>query len=164
MPSAEHRPGTCEVIASVCLAGAQDTNVRAVVDAASRTGRGYIAVRVGQALLYLEDRVAFDALAGAVRTAAGHAAAVYGEPRDAFSLTEARARRNFEKGRQHSVPRRQSASVRSARCSIRTGAHRGGAARGNARPVRSGGRGRSAATGLTAIPLTDRKAIGSIST
>jgi hypothetical protein len=89
MPSAEHRPGTCEVIASVRLAG--DTNVRAVVDAASRTGRGYIAVRVGRVLLYLEDRVAFDALAGAVRAAGAHADAVYGEPRDAFGLTEARA-------------------------------------------------------------------------
>jgi hypothetical protein len=50
-------------------------------------------------LLYLEDRAALDALAGAVRAAGGHADAVYGEPRDAFSLTEARTRRNFEKGR-----------------------------------------------------------------
>jgi hypothetical protein len=99
MPSAEHRLGSCEVIASVRLAGEQDTNVRAVVESASRTGRGYIAVRVGQVLLYLEDRVAFDALAGAVRAAAAHADAVYGEPRDAFSLAEARARRDFEKGR-----------------------------------------------------------------
>jgi hypothetical protein len=99
MPSDKHRPGTCEVIASARLAGEQDTNVRAAIDAASRTGRGYIAVRVGQVLLYLEDRVAFDALTQAVRAAAAHADAVYGEPRDAFSLTEARARRNYEKGR-----------------------------------------------------------------
>jgi len=35
-------------------------------------------VRVGRVLLYLEDRVAFDALAGAVRAAAGHADAVKG--------------------------------------------------------------------------------------
>ena len=38
-----------------------DPNVRAVVDAASRAGRGYLAVRVGRVLLYLEDRVAVDA-------------------------------------------------------------------------------------------------------
>jgi hypothetical protein len=49
-------------------------------------------------LLYLEDRAALDALAGAVRAAGGHADAVFGEPQDAFSLTEARARRNYEKG------------------------------------------------------------------
>jgi hypothetical protein len=61
MPSAEHRPGTCEVIASTRLAGEQDPNLRAVVDAASRAGRGYLAVRVGRVLLYLEDRVAVDA-------------------------------------------------------------------------------------------------------
>jgi hypothetical protein len=99
MPSAEHRLGTCEVIASVRLVGNQETKARAVVEPASRTGRGYIAVRVGRVLLYLEDRVAFDALAGAVRDAGAHVDAVFGEPRDAFSLTEARARRNFEKGR-----------------------------------------------------------------
>jgi hypothetical protein len=75
------------------------TKVRAVVEPAGRTGRGYIAVRVGRVLLYLEDRAALDALTGAVRAAGGHADAVYGEPQDAFSLTEARARRNFEKGR-----------------------------------------------------------------
>jgi len=42
--------------ASARLADDQDANVRAVVDAASRTGRGYLAVRVGRVLLYLEDR------------------------------------------------------------------------------------------------------------
>jgi hypothetical protein len=77
----------------------QDTNVRAVVDAASRTGRGYLAVRVGQVLLYLEDRVAFDALTRTVHAAGSHADAVYGEPRAIFALAEARARRNFEPGR-----------------------------------------------------------------
>jgi len=41
----------------------RDTNVRAVVDATSRTGRGYLAVRVGRVLLYLADRVAVDARA-----------------------------------------------------------------------------------------------------
>jgi hypothetical protein len=61
MPSAEHRSGRCEVITSARLADEQDANVRAVVDAASRTGRGYLAVRVGRVLLYLEDRVAVDA-------------------------------------------------------------------------------------------------------
>jgi len=50
-------------------------------------------------LLYLEDRVAFDALARAVHAAGSHADAVYGEPRAAFALAEARARRNFEPGR-----------------------------------------------------------------
>src|SRR5664280_2429635 len=48
MPSAEHRLGTCEVIASVRLVGNQETKARAVVEPASRTGRGYIAVRVGR--------------------------------------------------------------------------------------------------------------------
>ena len=61
MPSAEHRPGTCEVITSARLAGEQGPNVREVVDAASRAGRGYLAVRVGRVLLYLEDLVAVDA-------------------------------------------------------------------------------------------------------
>src|SRR5664280_245200 len=61
MPSAEHRSGRCEVITSARLADEQDANVRAVVDAASRAGRGYLAVRVGRVLLYLEDRVAVDA-------------------------------------------------------------------------------------------------------
>ena len=99
MPSAEHRLGTCEVIASVRLAGDQETKVRAVVEPASRIGRGYIAVRVGQVLLYLEDRVAFDALTRAVHAAGSHADAVYGEPRATFALAKARARRNFEPGR-----------------------------------------------------------------
>jgi hypothetical protein len=56
MPSAEHRLGTCEIIASVRLVGNQETKVRAVVEPASRTGRGYIAVRVGRVLLYLGCR------------------------------------------------------------------------------------------------------------
>jgi hypothetical protein len=62
MPSAEHRSGRCEVITPPPASPtSRDPNVRAVVDAASRTGRGYLAVRVGRVLLYLEDRVAVDA-------------------------------------------------------------------------------------------------------
>lgn len=87
------------VIASVRLAGEQETSVRAVTTPASRAGHGQIAIRLGRVLLYVEDRVALDAIIRTIRTAETHADAVYGERRDAFTLTEARARRQFEKGR-----------------------------------------------------------------
>lgn len=99
MPAAEHRLGTCDVIASATLRGDQDRRVQGVTAVASRTGTAHIALRVGRVLVYLEDRDALDALRHAVHSAEGLADEVFGPVDDAFARAEAHARREFEKGR-----------------------------------------------------------------
>jgi hypothetical protein len=99
MPAHEHRLGSCEVIASARLRGDQESRVQGMTSVASPTGEAHIALRVGRVLLYLQDRDALDALRRAVRTAEGLADGVYGPVEDGFTRAEARARREFEKGR-----------------------------------------------------------------
>ncbi|MGH3098191.1 MAG: hypothetical protein ACRDMV_19590 [Streptosporangiales bacterium] len=99
MPAAEHRLGSCEVAVTARLRGDQDRRVQGVAAVASRTGTAHIALRVGQVLVYLEDREALDALRHAVRKAEHLADEVFGPVDDAFARAEAHARREFEKGR-----------------------------------------------------------------
>lgn len=92
-------PSHCEVIASARMRGDQQERVQGMTAVASRSGEAHIALRVGQVLLYLEDREALTTLVRAVRKASELADTVFGPEGDAFDLTEIRARRAFEKGR-----------------------------------------------------------------
>jgi len=100
MPSAEHRIGTCQVIASARLAGEQGhqrpRGRRRHQPHRARLPRG--PGRAGAALPGGPGRRRRPD-PGRPTPPGSHADAVYGEPRAASALAEARARRNFEPGR-----------------------------------------------------------------
>ncbi len=98
MPHVE-LPGYCEVIASARLRGDQEDRVQGLTHLTSRTGEAHIALRVGQVLLYLEDRDALDALVRAVDKAAELGESIFPPVDDEFVRTEVRARRAFERDR-----------------------------------------------------------------
>ncbi len=86
LPSAKRKPleHTCQVAARVVLAGTQDTHVQGATPIAG-PGRGYITVRVGRVLTYVEDRDALDCTYSAWKKAHDLADKVFGrrpEPAD----------------------------------------------------------------------------------
>jgi hypothetical protein len=76
MPDAQHRYGTCEVIANVRLRGDQPSKAQGVTAFVARTGEAHIALQLSKVLVYIEDRAAFDALTRAVAKAEALADAV----------------------------------------------------------------------------------------
>jgi hypothetical protein len=80
-----------DVAAQAVMAGNQDIRVLAVSGAASGTGKGHIAVRVGRILVYLEDRDALAAFRDAWKRADGLAEAAFG-PLWPTAASEAAAR------------------------------------------------------------------------
>src|SRR4051794_27800087 len=68
---------TCQVAAQANFAGTQDTRVQAATPLAG-PGRGYIAVRIGKMLIYVEDRDALDSCVSAWQDAATYADQAFG--------------------------------------------------------------------------------------
>lgn len=68
----------CQIAAQAIMRGAQDLRVQAVTPKASPSGEGYLCLRVGRVLVYLEDRDALMAWQVALEQAEEHAAAAFG--------------------------------------------------------------------------------------
>lgn len=89
MASIQNRPGTCELIAQVRLQGWQDSQVRGVT--AQAGPREHIMVRVGRALLILQDRAALDQLVLLTDRAVELADDVFGAAQEGASVARAEA-------------------------------------------------------------------------
>jgi hypothetical protein len=73
------RPGyRCQIAAQAVMAGSQDMRVQAVGPAASPYPHGYIVIRVGRMLLYLEDREALASWREAMEQAEQYADKAFG--------------------------------------------------------------------------------------
>jgi hypothetical protein len=55
-PTARQQRPACRVIAQAICVGPQDCKVMGYTAATARSGQPYISVRVGQVLIYIEDR------------------------------------------------------------------------------------------------------------
>jgi hypothetical protein len=65
----QHRYGECRVAVQARMFGDQPPRVQGVTAVASRTGKEHLAITIGRVLLYVEDRVALNALVDAFRQA-----------------------------------------------------------------------------------------------
>jgi hypothetical protein len=57
-PTARQQRPACRVIAQAICVGTQERKVMGYTAATARSGQPYISVRVGQVLIYIEDRAA----------------------------------------------------------------------------------------------------------
>jgi hypothetical protein len=88
----------CTVSTQALCYGPIETSVFGVAGPAARPGsRAHVGLKFGRILIYLEDRAALESLAHAVAQAVEMASAVFGPADDAFTATEAAARRRFER-------------------------------------------------------------------
>src|SRR4051794_38466777 len=76
-PAREALRYTCQVAAQANFAGTQDTRVQAATPLAE-PGRGYIAVRIGKMLIYVEDRDALESCVSARQEASTYADQAFG--------------------------------------------------------------------------------------
>jgi hypothetical protein len=98
--SKEHRyDGDCRLAVQAVCRGQLDSKVLAVTAAASKHGHPVVCVRVGRVLVYVEDRAALESFTDAWQLAAKLGDQVMPPPPDPLALAEARARRDFERGR-----------------------------------------------------------------
>lgn len=97
--SSRTEDGDCRVVVQALCRGELETSVSAVPAYNSRNGNAHLAVRVGRVLVYVEDREALIAFTSAWRRAGRLGEALFPPVPDAFDLAEARARRDFERGR-----------------------------------------------------------------
>lgn len=68
-PEPDYRGYRCQVAVQAKVQGFQELRVTAQGPQATGTGRGFISVRVGQVLLYLEDRDAMHSWVAAIQRA-----------------------------------------------------------------------------------------------